>query len=331
MNKVSTYVKGAGRPNGVATGINWRDVDMHSEAGRKALSEAITGYFTDVRKAMLAQQMAAKTTRAGHLTLPRGVDLAANVYGVQADFGVMSMFRFADKSASKNPTMQVANVNGGAVVFEQKEAGKPANIRRVNTATPATLSSVTWHGALGIDDDARRFDEYDVYEQSVQQVPDLWMDHWASTLSALFVALGAGVNESWSTNLITTLNNAGAQIVEDCGDTYGVPDRPQLMLYANHRRWDLVQQALASNYSMANDNNSAQELQWDIVPIFTRKISTASMYLALPGYDMVDAEWDPLYSEFGRDFERGVDAQVWRTRRNAGILNTAQVRRITPA
>lgn len=333
---IQTYEKsGAGFANGIATGIDWKNADTRSEAGRLVIADAVTDYFKDLRAAneeKAAQGGGMKTTRTGHLgNLPTVPEVDVRFYGPQDDAGALSMFRYVDKRESKNPTHQFANVSAQSIVFEQAREGEPAKIRKVTDSAPSSISSVKWHGALGIDDDASRFDDYGVYEENVQRVPNVWNDKMVDIHVALITALGAGVNETWDTDLITTLNSAGAQIVEDCGETYGLPDSPTLYLLYNHRRWNMVLQAMTANLTLPNDNNSAKQLQWNIVPVMTRKITTTSMYLALPGYDSVTCEWDSLYSEHGRDYMRGADAFVWRSRMNAGIGNVNQWRRITPA
>ena len=342
IKSVPGYIRGLGTPNGLPTGIAWDKADYHSDAGRKALADAISGYFRDVapkhaygehaHKHALQYLSGLKTTRPGHIpgSLPTRPDIDVDFYGPELDYGWQVFFQYVDKRSSKNPTYQRAHVSAQAIVFEQAQEGQPARLRKVEGGTPLSLSSVKWHGAIGIDDDAKRFDDYGIFEQNVQRVPDMW-DNYLSTIHyALITALGSGVNETWDTSLIKTLNNAGAQILEDCGEVYGLPDSPSFALLYNHRDWEAVTRALVSNFTLPNDNNSANKLQWNILPVKTRKIAPGSMYLGLPGYDAVTVEWDGLYAEYGRDWERGADAFVYRSRRNAGILNVQQFRRITP-
>lgn len=335
---LNTYISkdafGGMLPNGVATGIDWQKAyeEMQSHDGRNQIAKAVSDYFNEVRKAANDPlgRYDVKTTRSGHIpgSLPGAPDLELSFYGPEVDAGVMAFFRFINKTQSKNPTINLANVSAQAIVFEQKQEGQPARIRKVSGGTPNPLTSVTWHGALGIDDDAKRFDEFDIFEENVQRVPVVWDAKMAQIHTDLLTALGAGVNESWNTDLITTLNSGGAQIVEDCGDIYSLPDNPTLYLLYNHRNWKDVKQALTKDFTLANDNNSDNELQWNIVPIKTRRIPVKNFYLGLPGYNTVTVEWDALYSEFGRDWATGTDNFVYRARRNAGIMNVNQFRRI---
>lgn len=333
MANIITPSGGRGFPNGIKSGIDWAKADYASEAGRKDLAKAITDYFEDIREGGKQAAIAgAKTTRGGHIgLLPAVPDVDVGFYSIQEDAGVLSLFRNVDMTGSRNDTYQLAHVSAGGIVFEQQVPGQPIRIRKVSDSAATSLKSVTWGGALGIDDDTKRFDRYNVFEENVQAVPVKYVDKMVDVHVALLTALGVGVNETWDTDLVTTINSAAAQILEDVGDTYGLPDNPEFVLYYNHRRAPLVRQALVSSLTLANDNNSAKQLEFSIRPVKTRKITTASMYLALPGYDMVSVEWDPLFSEYGRDFERGSDAFVWRARRNAAIGNTGQIRRITPA
>lgn len=314
---------GSGFPTGIKTGINWAGADYDSNEGRKALATAITGYLREV-------QANHKSTRLGHLgNLPDRPDVDVNFYGPAQDLGIMSLFRPVDKTQSKNPTYQFANVDAGAITFVQKTPGKPVEVRNVTDAAAGSVSSVTWEGAIGLDDEAKRFDDYMVFEENVQAVPAKWWDKHATNLATLIAALGAGINETFATDLITTLNNACAQILEDAGDTYGLTDKPTYMLLYNHRKAPAIRQALMSNLLLPNDNNSGNQLEHNIIPVPTRKIATTYAYLCVPGYDMVDVMWDDLYSEYARDSKIGSDAHIWRTRRNAAVGNTSQIRRIS--
>jgi len=314
-----------GSPNGVPTGINWQDADFDSEAGRREVSKAINGYFNDIR----GKNLGMKTTREGHIQLGHPDVIDVRVYGRMQDMRLMQMFRYIDKRRSKNPTHKFSNVDGGAIVFQQKHKGQKPRIQAVKANGATSIESVTWHGALGIDDEEKRFDEYSIFEQAVQTVPNVFDAFYSQQMGDLLVALSAAVDETWATDLIKTVNNGCAQIIEDVGDIYGLTDNPEFMLAYNHRDWEVVQQALASNYTVPNNNNSARKLQHNIIPAMTRTIPQGKVYLALPGHDIVDVEWDPLFAEYDRDGLGGVDNWIWRARRTPAIGNVQQVRRIT--
>jgi len=317
MKNLSSHVKAQGTPNGIPTGIDWAAVDYKSCDG---LGEAISGYFKEIR---------AKATRPGHLTLPVAEQIDARVYGPAQDNDILSLFRYVDKRGSKNSVYKFAHSSAG-MVFEQKKPGQAAKIRSVSEGTPGSVESVTWDGGLGIDDEVVRFDDYGTFEQNVQAVPAISDDHDATMASALFGALGAGVNETWVTDLITTINNGCAQIMETVGDQYGLSDNAEFGLLYNHRQAALVRQALVSNLTLANSNNSKSQLEFNILPVKTRKIANGALYLMIPGYDLVEVEWDSLFSEMGRNVRQGADEMVWKKRRNAAIGNVNQIRRITP-
>lgn len=328
-NQIPTYAAGGATPNGVPTGIDWRKADRDTEAGRKALAKAIGAYFGDVTPSGPAGTAGMKTTRTGHITgLPSTPEIDVNFSSVMPDLGVMSAFRYVDKRSSKNSVYQMANVGTSAIVFSQKREGQAAQIQKVAGGTPVSVASVTHHGALGIDDEAERFDDYGVFEQNVQAVPNLYQDYQATLHAALFTALGAGVNQTFDTDLQTTVNNGCKQILDDVGDRYGVPEDAEFVLMYNPAQWHLVLKAFASMFTVPNDNNSVSQFVYNLRPVRTRKIAAGSPYLILAGHQIVTVEWDGLYSEYGRDHMRGADAFVWRARRNAAIGDTQQVRRI---
>lgn len=335
---IKTAGGGFGDPNGIATGIDWSKADLESDEGRKQLAVAISSYYADLRAANDAKgyggsdRYGLKYTRPGHISgLPERDEMDLRFYGPGDDTTIFQLFRYIDKRQSKNPTHKFASISASGIVFEQKRDGQEVRLRRVSAGSPTSLESTTWEGALGLDDEAKRFDDYGVFEQNIQTVPAIYRDKQATVLATLLTALGAGVNEAWATDLITTINNGCASILENAGTELGLPDNPEFTLVYNPRRASMVRQALISDLTLANDNSSKNQLEFNIRPVKTRKIDTANMYLTIPGYDMVLAEWDPLFAEYGRDHNRGMDAHIYRGRWNAGIGNTNQIRRITPA
>lgn len=332
--QIATGLGLSGAVNGIDSGIDWQKAvaSLKSSKGAGELGDSISEYFKDLRQAANAPHAVhgSKMTRPGHIPggLPDKADIDVRFYGPYMDQGVMYFFDEKNKRQSNNPTYQFANVNAQAAIFEQKKEGQPVRIRKVSGGTPVSVNSVTWQGALGIDDDAKRFDDYGIYEENVQKAPGIYDNTIANSFHSLITSLGAGIDETWAVDLITTINNAGAQIIEDAGETYGLGDRPVMGLYFNHRNWNDVVKAMASNFTLPNDNNSATQLQWDIIPIPTRRLAVNTFYLGLPGYDNVDVIWDDLFSEFGRDWERGADAMVYRGRRSGGIGNQSQWRKI---
>lgn len=326
MTQINTYAHNKGFATGIPTGIDWKAADFETEDGRKAVVDAVNGYFEDVRGAM-----AGKSTRPDHVpTLPVPEEFELRQWGPRADGGISTLFREVDRRGSANPVIDFHNLNSDAIVFEQANEGQPAELARLKKGSKHSLRSVKWQGGLGIDDDARRFDAYSEFEMAVQRVPAIWRNKQDTVLAALVNALGAGINHSWTTDLTKTVNGACNQIFEDCGDDYGLDENSDtLSLLYNPLDSESVTQMRLSGYLAPNDNNSGSQLEFAIQPVKTRRLAQGTMLVALPGYDSVSGVWDDLYSEFGRDWERGFDAFVWRGRWNAAAGNIKQFRRIT--
>lgn len=322
-------IKG-GLPNGIPSGIDWSEADLRSAEGRMEAAKAVTEYLKQVRgnNAYFGQ----KNTRTGHLgALPSPDMIDVNFYRGRMVNNIFDVFRYVDKRGSKNPTYKFASVNAESMVFEQKTEGKEARIRRVNAASPSSLESVTWEGGLGIDDELLRFDDYGIFEQNVQAIPTAWMNKWSTNLSALFPALGAGVNQNWDTNLIKTVNAGCQKVLDDVGDEYGLSDTESFYLMHNGANSETVVQAMVSSFQLANDNNSGNQLVHNVVPMQNRRLAAGVLYLVLPGHDAVDVEWDELFTEEARNAHAGSNDIIARSRRNAALGNTAQIRRITLA
>lgn len=320
-------IKG-GMPNNIPTGIDWTKADLRTTDGRKETAAAISEYLKEVRAN--DPYYGIKNTRTGHLDLLPSPDMIdVNFYRGRMANNIFDVFRYVDKRQSKNPTYKFASVNAESIVFRQKVEGREARIERVNAATPGSIESVTWEGGIGIDDELLRFDDYGIFEQNVQAIPTAWMNKWSTNLVALFTALGSGINQTWDTNLIKTVNAACQKILDDAGDTYGLSDTETFYLMHNGANSETVVQALVSSFQLANDNNSGNQLVHNVVPMQNRRLAAGVVYVALPGHDMVDAEWDEAYTEEARNPHAGSNDIIVRSRRNAAIGNTQQVRRIT--
>lgn len=322
-------------PCNVPTGIDWKEADYESEDGRKEIATAVSDYLSELKapntaRCMSEKEIALKTTRSGHTpnNLPRSTDLDVRFYGPFEDLALLDVFRYIDKRESKNPTYKFGNVSAQSIVFQEAKPGEPARIQKVTDSSPTSIESVTYHGALGIDDEARRFDEYMVFEQNLQRVPQVYNDKMVDIHAALITALGSGINESFSTDLATTINNGCIQILDDVGDVYSLSDSVQFALIYNHNHVQQVSKMFASRYGAPNDSVSTSQVEFNVTPIRTRKLSGESPYLTIFGLDNVTVEWDSLFSEYGRDYMRGVDAFVYRARLNAAIGNTSLWRRI---
>lgn len=322
MNMIKTFCPVGSEANGIATGIDWKNADYHSPEGRLELAKAMGDYWAEVRAAQ-------KTTLPGQVpTLPRSTEFDLRLHGPVVDGGDVALFSTVDRRSSSNPVYTYRDLNTDAIIFEQKTAGEPARLSKLKSGTAAAISVAEWHGALGIDDTARRFDEYGEFEMAVQAVPAVYAAKVAEVHATLINAI-TGITEPFDTDLTTTVNNAGAQILEDCADFYGVSDNPQFVLRFNPRNAANVAQMMAATYGAPNDNNSASQLVFSNLALHpTRRQPAGSMKLILPGYDMKHVIWDDLGSEFGRDYLRGADALVWRSRWNSAIGNTQQLRQI---
>lgn len=323
-------IKG-GMPNHIPTGIDWSKADVKSAEGRAEVIAAVSDYLKELRAAK-GMQYGDKNTRTGHLNaLPSPDMIDVNFYTGRQTPSIFDVFRYVDKRGSKNPTYKFASVNAESLVFEQKTEGKEARIRKVNAATPGSVDSVTWEGGIGIDDELFRFDDYGIFEQNVQAIPGAWNNKWATILSALFPALGAGVNQTWDTNLAKTVNGACQNILDTVGDTFNLSDNETFYLMHNGANSETVVQALVSSFQLANDSNSTSQIVHNVMPMQNRRLASGVVYIALPGHDMVDVEWDELYTEDARNAHAGSNDIIARARRNCAIGNTGQVRRITLA
>ena len=101
--------------------------------------------------------------------------------------------------------------------------------------------------------------------------------------TALVEALDSSTNQAWDTNLVTTLNNACAQLITDASAVgLALGDNPSFVLWAPLTKRAPVMDALRANYTFT-DTTLNKPIHYDIVPAFTNNFSVnTSAYLALP-------------------------------------------------
>ena len=146
---------------------------------------------------------------------------------------------------------------------------------------------------------------------------------------ALVEALDSGVNQAWDTNLVTTLNNACAQLIADAANT-GVPvgDNPTFTLWAPLVKKPAVMDALRANY-LNTDSALNKPIHYNIIPAFSNNFSVNTVgYLALPKGKMKSGNRMGLQI-FGQfDILSYSTAVAGYFRQGAAIGDKRQVRRI---
>jgi hypothetical protein len=121
-----------------------------------------------------------------------------------------------------------------------------------------------------------------------------WFDQKATIFYGLLTALGAGINQAFVTDDVTTINRACAGILEDLQAAgYAVDENSQFIITCNPLLKDRIFKALAANYLLPNSNNSKIVHNISAV-VSTTKIVSTSYYVSLPGGKSQRGEWEDL-------------------------------------
>ena len=243
------------------------------------------------------------------------------------DRGYELLFDEVDMRQSANSSFDILDITGG-VTFYQHDAGEEAKLSKLPSSAKTPVSMLRFTGGFPILDDWLRFNQYYKIEELTSDTVKRWWDQKATIFYALIAALASGINESFSTDDVTTINNACAQILTDLSAAgYAVDENAQFAIVCHPKLRARIFKALASSFIAPNTNNS--EIVFNIgALVSTTKIVNTTYYVCLPGGKNKRGEWEDLNT---RDPQRnelilGAD-HVWTGAYNGAIGESKQWRR----
>lgn len=250
-----------------------------------------------------------------------------NLSLVPVDDSWRQVFTERDYTDSILSGFKMRNITNG-IAFEEILPGeevKMAKITGAEVTVPFRMfgGGIAYEGAWYMDQDWWSVEEETEAFRS-KQYQRLALIH-----IALVEALSSGVNQSWETDLIQTVNNGCAQLVEDAASAgLEVGKNPTFVWWAPLKMKKAVQYALKAGYFNTNEELN-KPLVYDVVPAFSTNFSNNnSGYLCLPGGQMKSGKRmdGMIFGEFNiRKFM--LDVTAW-FRQGAAIGSTKQVRRI---
>ncbi|MFQ5737141.1 MAG: hypothetical protein ACE5GY_09840 [Thermodesulfobacteriota bacterium] len=307
------------------TGIDWKGFHghRHDPEAVMALATNISEYF---KEPLEARGKGAKFQTSDSNLAGTAVPMV-NVYAntAEEDFGYERLFDFVDMRQSTAKTFEILDAANG-VTFEQVKEGEPAKIRRVTTSK-TSVGYLKYMGGLGFLDDWFRFNQYYLMDDIIRDVRRKYYSKMAQVHYDLFTNLGAGVNEAFSTDDVTTINNACAAILKAIdGKGYAAGENPAFKIVAGTGLKARIAKALIAAFTMPNANNNQIVYRIDEV-VATPKIADTSYYVMLPGVKAKRAVWDDLNSESQRDALRRAEDMTWEGKFNAALGDSDQIRR----
>lgn len=245
----------------------------------------------------------------------------------QPDRGYEALFAEVDMRQSTSKTFEIANITGG-ITFYQVNPGEEAKLSQLPTAGKVDVGMLRFIGGFAILDDWLRFNElYKIADLTTDTVTR-WYDQKADLFYGLIEALGAGVNQTFVTDDVTTINNACSQIIVDMEAAgYAVSSASKFYITCHPSLLARVYKALAAVFTMPNSNNN--QIVYNIAGVIpSAKIAATSYYVSLPGLKAKRGEWEDLNTRPAQRNELVLGADhVWTGAYNGAIAETKQFRR----
>lgn len=243
------------------------------------------------------------------------------------DRGYEALFAEVDMRQSTSKTFEIANITGG-ITFYQVNPGEEAKLSKLPTAGKVDVGMLRFIGGFAILDDWLRFNElYKIADLTTDTVTR-WYDLKADLFYGLIEALGAGVNQTFVTDDVTTINNACSQIITDLAAAgYAVSAGSKFYITCHPSLLARVYKALAAVFTNPNTNNN--QIVYNIAGVIpSAKIAATSYYVTLPGLKAKRGEWEDLNTRPAQRNELVLGADhVWTGAYNGAIAETKQFRR----
>ena len=243
------------------------------------------------------------------------------------DRGYEVLFDEVDMRNSTSDSFKIIDVSGG-VTFYQQIAGQEAKLSRIPTSAVSLVGFLRFTGGFNVLDDWLRFNQYYLIDQLFADTVRSWYNQKANIFYGLLTALSAGINEAFSTDDATTINNACANILINLSAAgYAVDENAEFVLTCNPILKPRIFKALAAAYAMPNTNTNKVLHNIGTV-ISTTKIANTSYYVSLPGAKNQRGEWEDLNVRPPQRNEMVLGAaHIWTGAYNGAIGEAKQHRR----
>jgi hypothetical protein len=307
--------------------INWEGLkEIPPEQHKIKILEAVADFMKRVGKMPIDNvKMTGADVNLTSGIAPVTFRLTDTLYS--PDRGYEVLFDEFDMRSSTSKSFDLLDVSGG-VTFYQQIPGEEAKLSKLPSAAKAAVAMLRFTGGFPILDDWLRFNEYYKIDELTSDTVKRWYDKKATLFYGLLVALGAGINETFATDDVTTINNACVTILNDLEALgYPVTENNRFYITCNPTLKMRISKALAAAFINPNTNNN--EIVWPIAGIIsTTKIASTSYYVSLPGGKNKRGEWEDLNAREPQRNELKLGADhVWTGAYNGAIGEANQHRR----
>ncbi len=241
------------------------------------------------------------------------------------NFGFEELFDFVDMRGSGQTSFDILDVTN-AITFSEVKTGERMKVYGISTAK-STITKMIVAAAIGILDDWINYAQFWNLNQASTEARSKYYDKMATDHYALLTAISSDQNQAFSTDDITTINNACAKILSDLsGKGFVITGNEEFELRAHIDLKQRIEKAFALTFN--TPNTDANQLVHTVRRKYTTKIANTSYYVGLPGRKAKRGIWSDLTAETDRDILlRGTDV-AYCGEYNAGIGEEDQFRRL---
>lgn len=238
------------------------------------------------------------------------------------DFGFEELFDLVDMRNSMQTSFDILDVNN-LITFAEVKSGQRMKKYGV-TDGKASVEKMIVAAALGIIDDWINYYQYWNLNQAAVEARSKYMAKMAADHYALIVA--AAVAQAFSTDDITTINNACASILSGCAAKgFTITGNEVFELRANINLKQRIEKAFALTFNSPNSDKN--QLVHTLNRKYTTAVAATEYYVALPGRKLKRGVWSDLAAETDRDIlMRGTDV-AYSGEYNAGVGEAQQIRK----
>ncbi len=244
------------------------------------------------------------------------------------DRGFELFFRERDMRTATSPTFDILDIKTG-IIFYQQIAGEEAKLTKIGRGTKQPVGFLRFTGGFTVLDDWLRFNEYYRIEELTIDTVLGWWDNKATLLYGLMVVLDSSINESYSVDDVTTINNACATILTNlkAAGYKGISDAAKFVITCNPMQKARILKAMAAAFLNPNTNNNQVVYNIGAV-VSTTYIAPGSYYVSIPGFKTIRGEWEDLSARPAQRNELHLGSDnVWTGAFNATIAEKLQHRR----
>ncbi|MCB1627453.1 MAG: hypothetical protein KDI48_06960 [Xanthomonadales bacterium] len=251
----------------------------------------------------------------------------------ELDVGYLPLFSLVDLRGSSSSSFEINDTNAG-LSWSQRKPGEATKIRRAFTEAQTTVSVLEFSEGLGILDRWLQFNQFWTVADAVAEFIAKEADKRASMHYGLLTALGAGINQAFSTDDATTFNAAAASILRAAQSSgYGVGANAQLDIVCAPEHVGRILRMLDATRGspMIAFGTQSQPIAFTVRNVIASAhipANSTGYYLVLPGRKLKRAVWKDITLESSRDIYASATDWVGVTQYNAAVGDSGQIRRV---